>query len=94
VTVCRRAYVIAITLAIVLAGTWKASAQTNYDTSPSAQTGVQVYGSYFATDIDTIGLFNGNLHLSIPLFSLPGRELPYGLSLVYNAQKWESDSKH
>jgi hypothetical protein len=66
-------------------------AQTNYDTAPQSQTGEQVYGSYFSTDIDTIGLYNGNLSLSIPVFSLPGRELPYGLTLTYNSQKWESD---
>lgn len=65
------------------------SAQTDYDTSPQAQTGQQVYGSYFGTNIDSVGLYNGNLSLSIPLFSLPGRELPYGLTLTYNSQKWE-----
>ena len=68
------------------------SAQTSYDTSPQAQTGQQIYGSYFGTDIDTIGLYNGNLTLSIPLFSLPGRELPYGLTLTYNSQKWQSNT--
>jgi hypothetical protein len=54
--------------------TWLATplfAQTQYDTSPGAQTGVQLFGSYFATDIDSVSNFNGNLHLSIPLFSLP-----------------------
>jgi len=30
------------------------AAQTNYDTSPEAQTGVQPYGSYFSADIDNI----------------------------------------
>src|SRR5438876_6228784 len=69
-----------------------ANAQTNYDTSPGSQTGVQVFGSYFATDIDTISNYNRNLHLSIPVFSLPGRQLPYGLKLTYNAQKWEQDT--
>src|SRR5215471_13080820 len=66
--------------------------QTNYDTSPQSQTGTQVYGSYFSSGIDTIGLYNGNLTLSIPLFSLPGRELPYGLTLTYNSQKWQQNS--
>ena len=67
-------------------------AQTNYDTAPQSQTGEQIYGSYFGSNIDTVGLYNGNLTLSIPVFSLPGRELPYGITLVYNAQKWQSDS--
>jgi hypothetical protein len=78
----------------IIVFTWLAAplfAQTQYDTSPGAQTGVQVFGSYFAADIDSVSNFNGNLHLSIPLFSLPGRELSYGLSLSYNAQKWEGD---
>ena len=57
----------------------EASAQTSYDTSPGAQTGQQIYGSYFGSDIDSIGLFNGNLNLNISLVSLPGRELPMRL---------------
>jgi hypothetical protein len=66
-----------------------ALAQTNYNTSPSAQTGQQVYGSYFGADIDAVNLYNGNLNLNIPLFSLPGRELPVGISLSYNTGQWE-----
>jgi hypothetical protein len=56
-----------LVLLLVAVSVTPALAQTNYDTSPPAQTGAQVYGSYFAADIDSIGLFNGNLHLAIPL---------------------------
>ena len=49
-------------------------AQSSFDTSPDAQTGEKPLGSYFATDIDTVSMTNGNLHLSIPLVNLPGRE--------------------
>jgi hypothetical protein len=65
------------------------AAQTLYDTSPPAQTGTQVYGSYFSTDVDQVSLFNGNLNLHIPLYSLPGRELSAGRMAAYNGQKWE-----
>ena len=47
-------------------------------------------GSYFATDIDTVSMSNGNLHLSIPLINLPGRELPLRLSMDYNSKFFES----
>lgn len=67
-----------------------AIAQTTIDTAPPAQTGQQVYGSYFSSDVDTVGLYNGNLMLNIGLFSLPGREIPLGLSLSYNNQKYQT----
>jgi hypothetical protein len=57
-----------------------AFAQAQPDTSPGAQTGVQPYGSYFSADIDTIGLYNGNLMINLGLFNLPGRELSMGLN--------------
>ena len=60
--------------------------QSSFDTSPDTQTGERVLGSYFATDIATISLTNGNLHLDIPLFNLPGRELPARLSMDYNSK--------
>jgi RHS repeat-associated protein len=81
-----------LTIAAVLCIGLNASAQTSYDTSPQSQTGDQVYGSYFGANIDTVSLYNGNLTLSIPLFSLTGRELPYGLTLTYNSQKWQNNT--
>ena len=74
---------------VVVAGI--ASAQTDYDTSPGAQTGQQAYGSYFNPSVDSVGLYNGNLNVVIPLFTIPGRELPVTLSAVYNSQKWEEE---
>src|SRR5438552_19183653 len=85
--------VLAIILAFVVLGLpHRGWSQTQYDTSPGAQTGVQVYGSYFASDIDTIGLYNGNVSLKIDLFSLPGRELSTNLGFSYNSEKWEQKS--
>ena len=75
----RRCFTVAAGILLIAA---QAAAQTNYDTSPNGQTGEKIFGSYFAAGIDTVGIFNGNLNLSIPLFSLPGRELPYGPHLA------------
>jgi YD repeat-containing protein len=57
------------------------------DTSPEG--GEKPLGTYFITDIDSVSLTNGNLHLKIPLFSLPGRETPVALALDYNSQSYE-----
>ena len=65
-------------------------AQTNYDTSPGSQTGTPAYGAFFSAGIDNINVYNGNLNVNIPLFSLPGRELSMGISLTYNSKAWES----
>ncbi len=51
-----------------------------------SQFGQPVLGSYFSTDVDTVNLTSFNLHINIPLFSLPGRELPLNLSMDYNSQ--------
>ena len=50
------------------------------------QTGERPLGSYFATDIDTVSMTNGNLHLSMPLFNLPGREVSFRLAMDYNSK--------
>src|SRR5437870_10809425 len=75
-------------VAIGLAGA-VACGQSSFDTSPDAQTGEKPLGSYFATDIDTVSMTNGNLHLSIPLVNLPGREVPLRLSMDYNSKFFE-----
>jgi RHS repeat-associated protein len=62
------------------------------DTSP--ETGENPLGSYFKTEIDSISLTNGNLHLTIPVFSLPGREVPVALVMDYNSQSYELRSTY
>jgi len=57
------------------------------DSSPEG--GEKPLGSYFKTDIDSVSLTNGNLHLTIPIFSLPGREVPVALVLDYNSMSYE-----
>jgi hypothetical protein len=69
-----------------------ALAQNNFDTSPGSQSGTPAYGSYFSADVDNINVYNGNLTVSIPLFSLPGRELPMGVSFVHNSRNWDLQS--
>ena len=63
--------------------------QSSFDMSPGAETGEKVLGSYFSTDIDTVSMSNGNLHLSIPLINLSGREVPLRLSMDYNSKFFE-----
>jgi hypothetical protein len=71
---------------LVFAIAQAASAQSS---SSSPETGHKVLGSYFASDIDSVSLSNGNLHVGIPLFSLPGRELPVSLGVSYDSQFFE-----
>ncbi len=66
-----------------------ATAGLRGDTSPGAQTGKQAFTSYFSSDIDKIGLYNGNVLLELSILSFPGREIPIDLILSYNSQKWE-----
>src|SRR5438105_5985574 len=57
--------------------------QTTY-TSPD--TGERPLGTYSFGNMDSVSLTNGNLHLRIPVYSLPGRELPRQLTMDYNSQ--------
>ena len=66
--------------------TVSAFGQSSYS---SPETGHKVLGSYFAGDVDDVSLKNGNLHVSIPLFTLPGRELPVSVSMEYDSQLYE-----
>src|SRR5262245_50344133 len=55
--------------------------------------GVRPNGSYAISDIENVGLTNGNLNLSIPLAGLPpiaGGRLSLGLSATYNSKLWDS----
>src|SRR6478609_3271435 len=47
--------------------------------------------SYSVSDLESVSLTNGNLHLSIPLASLPpiaGGKLSFTLSAVYDSKQW------
>jgi len=57
----------------------------NCQNAPGEQQGVTPYGSFEAGNIDSVNLMNGNVHLRIPLYSLPQRGgLKLNYSLVIN----------
>ncbi len=82
---------ISVVIAVLgtLLGLSTAFGQSSWDSSPDSQTGEKVLGSYFATDIDTVSMTDGNLHLQIPVFSLPGRETPLSWSMDYNSKLFQ-----
>src|SRR5438552_7140480 len=45
-------------------------------------------GVFNGSDFDTVQLNNGNLHIEIPLWSLPGRGLGAYLKLIYDSKSW------
>ena len=74
---------IVLAICLVLTAAVSGFSQASYG---SGDTGERVLGSYFSTDVDTVNLSSFNLHINIPLFSLPGRELPLNLSMDYNSK--------
>jgi YD repeat-containing protein len=68
----------------------QAFGQSGFDTSQGGETGEKVLGSYFSTDIDSVSMTNGNLHVNIPVYSLPGREVPMRLAMDYNSRFFQS----
>jgi RHS repeat-associated protein len=50
--------------------------------------GLPAHGSFDGSDFDTVQLNNGNLHIVLPLYSLPGRGLGVSVSLVYDSKGW------
>src|SRR5438874_7196121 len=47
-------------------------------------------GVFNGSDFDTVQLNNGNLHIEIPLWSLPGRGPSAYLKMVYDSKSWGS----
>src|SRR5207302_8992023 len=45
-------------------------------------------GVFNGSDFDTVQLNNGNLHIEIPLWSLPGRGPSAYLKMVYDSKSW------
>src|SRR5215469_5982560 len=55
----------------------------------SVNVGFPVNGVFVGSSIDSVQMNNGNLHIEIPLFSLPGRgKLPASYKLVYDNKSW------
>lgn len=58
--------------------------------------GISPIGSYSVSDIESVSLTNGNVHLSIPLASLPptaGGKLGVTVSASYNSKLWDFKRK-
>jgi RHS repeat-associated protein len=61
----------------------------------SSETGLPPFGSFHGSDFDLVSLKNGNLHVEIPIWSLPQRSAPnIGLKLVYDMPTWQVDKSH
>lgn len=58
---------------------------------PNFERGLTAATAYDNGDVDSVNLFNGNLHLAIPLgFGYPlSSSLGYGFALHYNSNVWE-----
>ncbi len=82
----RRAAAVALTVAAV-AVVPQAAAQDH----PNVERGLSASTAYQNQELESVNLFNGNLHLAVPLgFSYPlGGGLAYGFALHYNSNVWE-----
>ena len=52
-------------------------------------TGLPPLGSFSGGGLDTVNLANLNVHFSIPIFSRPGKGIPFSYSLTYDSLIWE-----
>lgn len=76
-------------LAVGLAYSQKMPEDETLLTSPAIAGGVTPLGTYKFGSIDAISLQNGCLTLNIPLLSLDGRGMDFGISLIYNSKIWQ-----
>src|ERR1700687_2901632 len=62
--------------------------------TPSNDTGTNPFGTY-STDVGNVNLSNGNLSLSIPLVSLPGRNgTNFTLAIEYDSKIWTPSASY
>src|SRR5260221_611589 len=62
--------------------------------TPSNETGTNPFGTY-STDAGNVNLTNGNLSLSLPIISLPGRNgLNYTLAVQYDSKIWTPSARY
>jgi RHS repeat-associated protein len=76
-----------IVLVIALGGAVNGRAQT------SPERGFSSGGSYTLSDIESVGITNGNVGLQVPITSLPagrGGAPGAGLKLIYNSKVWDT----
>jgi len=73
-----------ITLALLVAST--AGIGQNAYTPDVGNVGLPANGTFHGSNIDTVQLNNGNLHIDIPLLHLPGIGMDTDLHFVYDSQ--------
>ena len=60
-----------------------------------SETGLPTYGAFHGGGIDGVSLRNGNLHIEIPIVTVPERSSPnWGYKFVYDVPSWEIDLTH
>ncbi len=60
-----------------------------------SETGLPAFGSFHGGTFDNVNLQNGNLHLEIPIVSVPQRVGPnYSYKFVYDIRGWEINKYH
>jgi hypothetical protein len=55
---------------------------------PDYQIGFPPHGDFSGSDFESVQLNNNNLHIEIPLWSVPGRGPSVGLKYVYDSKGW------
>ncbi|HEY6248829.1 MAG TPA: hypothetical protein VI685_02650, partial [Candidatus Angelobacter sp.] len=56
--------------------------------SDGNQTGFPVFGTFHGSDLDTVLLSGGNLHIEIPIASFPQRHGQFGYKFVYDSPSY------
>src|SRR5713226_813006 len=73
---------------VVLAVTVFAVSCFGQDVNNSLNVGIPENGVFHGTDIETVQLGNGGLHIELPLWSVAGRGLSVGYSYIYDNRAW------
>ena len=50
--------------------------------------GVPINGAFSGSDIDSVQLNNGDLHIDIPLLDIPGLGVPIRIHFIYDNKIW------
>ena len=54
--------------------------------------GVPINGAFSGSNVDSVQLNNGNLHIDIPLLDLPGIGIPIHIHFIYDNKTWDYNS--
>jgi RHS repeat-associated protein len=60
----------------------------------SSNIGLPPNGVFSGSDVETVQVNNGNLHIEIPLYSVPGRGLNTSVKYVYDSRGWIAKMDH